>query len=62
MRVNLQGRIALVTGAAAGIGRAIALSLAENGAVVPVNDVNEKGNETCKEIEENGGRARYFAC
>jgi len=37
MKVDLKGHTALVTGAAAGIGRAIALALAENGAVIAVS-------------------------
>ena len=61
MKVDLQGRVALVTGAASGIGRSIALALAENGAVVAVNDINNKGNETCREIEKRGGKAQFFA-
>jgi NAD(P)-dependent dehydrogenase (short-subunit alcohol dehydrogenase family) len=53
--------VALVTGAASGIGRSIALSLAQNGAVVAVNDIVDTGNETCSEIERNGGKAQFFA-
>jgi 3-oxoacyl-[acyl-carrier protein] reductase len=60
MKVDLQGRIALVTGAAAGIGKAIALALAENGAIVAVNDIDVKGNDTCREIEKGQGRAQFF--
>jgi 3-oxoacyl-[acyl-carrier protein] reductase len=60
MKLDLQGRVALVTGSAGGIGRAIALALAENGAIVAVNDVNPKGEDTCLEIEKQGGKARFF--
>ncbi len=61
MKVDLQGRIALVTGAAAGIGRSIAIALAENGASVAVNDISEKGQDTCGEIGQRGGRAQFFS-
>ncbi len=60
MKVDLHGRVALVTGSAGGIGRTIALALAENGAIVAVNDVNPKGEDTCQEIEKQGGKARFF--
>jgi len=53
--MNLQGRVALITGAAQGIGRAIALALAEVGADIAGGDVNLEGMEkTAKEIEALG--------
>src|SRR5688572_4904826 len=45
MRVDLEGRVALVTGAAGTIGRAIAQRLSDNGARVVVADINREGAE-----------------
>jgi 3-oxoacyl-[acyl-carrier protein] reductase len=51
-------RVAIVTGAARGIGAAIALRLAADGMAVGVVDLDEQGSQrTAKEIVENGGRA-----
>jgi 3-oxoacyl-[acyl-carrier protein] reductase len=58
---DLQGRIALVTGAAQGIGRAIALELTKAGATVALADINEvKLALVTKEIEALGGTAAAF--
>jgi len=56
--LELPGKVALVTGAAQGIGKAIALLLARNGADVVVSDINlEKAQETTNEIEGMGRRS-----
>jgi NAD(P)-dependent dehydrogenase (short-subunit alcohol dehydrogenase family) len=58
----LVGTTALVTGATAGIGRAIALQLATLGAEVVVHGRSpERGAATVREIEREGGKARFVA-
>lgn len=58
--VSLQGRTALVTGAATGIGRACALRLAQAGAFVWVNHLGQAGaaDAVVREIAAAGGRAQ----
>jgi 3-oxoacyl-[acyl-carrier protein] reductase len=55
----LENKVALVTGASRGIGKAIALELAKNGASVAVNYAGSeaKANEVVDEIKANGGNA-----
>jgi len=56
--MRLEGKVALITGGAQGIGRAIALLFARQGAQVVISDINlEKARETCQEIESLGGQA-----
>ncbi len=61
---TLQGRIAVVTGGAKGIGRAISLTLAEAGAYVIVNcnSSTQQAEETAAEILAAGGKAEVYAC
>jgi len=58
--MQIEGKVALVTGAGYGIGRGIALQLAATGAQAVVNDVNdEHGHETVDMIESAGGKAAF---
>ncbi|RDH78809.1 SDR family NAD(P)-dependent oxidoreductase [Mycolicibacterium moriokaense] len=59
---NFEGNTALVTGATAGIGYAIALELARQGATVIVHGRNaERGAKAVRDIENAGGSARFIA-
>jgi 2-hydroxycyclohexanecarboxyl-CoA dehydrogenase len=59
--MKLKDRVAVVTGSGSGIGRAIALAMAREGARIAVVDLNEVGaQETVKEIEKEGGQAHPY--
>lgn len=59
--MRLEGKVAIITGAGSGIGRATSIKFAQEGAKVVAVDVNVDGiNETVKEIEQIGGVARGY--
>jgi NAD(P)-dependent dehydrogenase (short-subunit alcohol dehydrogenase family) len=65
MLAPLENRVALVTGAATGIGRACCVALAEAGARVIVSDLassEDGGRETVSLVEAAGAEARWIAC
>ena len=55
---NLEGKVALVTGAGSGIGRAMSIRLAEDGAAVMCADIDEESaQDTAAQVSERGGNA-----
>lgn len=58
---RVEGKIALVTGAANGLGRATAALLAREGALVLLTDIDDQNGEAAAEsIRATGGKARYY--
>lgn len=55
----LTGKVALITGAASGIGRAAALLFAREGAAVAIADINQPGQDVAEEIVRSGGKAIF---
>lgn len=63
LQADLSGQIAIVTGASQGLGKAVAIGLAMNGATVACMARNaEKLASTVAEIEAAGGKAQAVAC
>ena len=62
MKFDFTGKVAIVTGAGGGIGRAVCLALADAGAKVLVVDLSlESGKETETQITQRGGTAKFVA-
>jgi NAD(P)-dependent dehydrogenase (short-subunit alcohol dehydrogenase family) len=60
MAGRVEGKVALVTGGASGIGRATALTFAREGAKLVIADMNDEGgHQTVHMITENGGEATF---
>jgi NAD(P)-dependent dehydrogenase (short-subunit alcohol dehydrogenase family) len=57
MKIDLSGRVAIVTGAGGGLGRAHALALAQRGAKVVVNDLGDAADAVVEQIRAAGGEA-----
>lgn len=62
--MEIKGRVAIVTGGSRGIGKAVALMLAEKGAKIALiyNSSVEKAQEVQKQIIEKGGECMIYAC
>ena len=61
--MRLKDKVAVVTGAAAGIGRACAEAVAREGANVVLSDINvERGEAAAEKIQAEGGEALFVAC
>jgi 3-oxoacyl-[acyl-carrier protein] reductase len=60
--MGLDNRVAIITGSGRGIGRAIALELARQGAAVVINDVGDAApaQQVCQEIQSKGGRSQVI--
>ena len=60
--LKIDGKVAIVTGAASGIGKATAKMLASYGAKVVIADVNTEGVKVVNQISSNGGNALFVHC
>ncbi len=56
----LEGRVSIITGGARGIGKAIAMELADAGSDIVIFDVLDEGVDTAREIEKKGRKAGFY--
>ena len=60
---RLNGKVAIISGAASGIGLATAVRFAGEGAAVVIGDLNQEGGDSAvRQCKENGGRAVFQKC
>ena len=63
MSNTMKAKVAIVTGGGMGIGRAVALAFAQEGARVVVADINaDAGKETVELVEKAGSKALFVQC
>lgn len=62
-KFSLEGKSAIITGGASGIGKAISKTFAQQGAQVHILEFNEEsGEQAVEEIKESGGNASFYQC
>lgn len=62
-KFSLKGKLAIITGGASGIGKAISTTFAQQGAHIHILEFNkESGEQTVKEIKDAGGDANFYPC
>ncbi|PAB58486.1 SDR family NAD(P)-dependent oxidoreductase [Anaeromicrobium sediminis] len=61
-KLSLEGKVAIISGGASGIGLGTAKLLAQHGAKIAMIDVNDEGKKEADKINKEGGYAEFFKC